>query len=148
MLLIAGYWPGMVLTVFVIPVVLFTVWYYRENLSFIVALCVSTTILAVPVHIYDEILLACPILWVYSHRESFSGRVGRRLLILLDLSLAVGWVFQILLAVLYLMNPRVALLLWELPVGLTAILPYAAILPLLYFAFCNRDKIALLDSAP
>jgi hypothetical protein len=130
-----GRYPGMVLGAAIVAAVAIATWRHRDNLAFTTALCISAVLLVVPLHLYDQFLLLCPAVWLFANRDSFADWAGRMLLVTLDISLTIGWIWQVLLVPVYLLSQKAALILWGLPFGLIAVLPYAAFLPLFYWAF-------------
>lgn len=131
--------PGIVLTVAIVASVAVATWRHRDDLSFTSALWISTVLLVVPLHIYDQYLLMVPVLWLFVNRDLFTGWTGRRLLIALEISIIIGWFWQILLVPMYMLSQHAAMILWGLPFGATGVIPYTAFLPLLYRAFRITD---------
>ncbi|MGB3630629.1 MAG: glycosyltransferase 87 family protein [Terracidiphilus sp.] len=130
-----GRLPGTVLAVAIVAAVAIATWRHRDDLPFTSALCVSTVLLVVPLHLYDQFLLLVPALWLFANRDCFAEWTGQRLLALLDIALTIGWVWQVLLVPVYFLSRHAALILWGLPFGLIGVLPFTAFLPLFYRAF-------------
>jgi hypothetical protein len=130
-----GRLPGMVLAAAIVAAVAIAVWRHRDDLPFTSALCVSTVLLVVPLHLYDQFLLMVPALWLFANREAFAEWTGQRLLALLDISLTLGWIWQLLLVPVYLFSRHMTMILWGVPFGLIGVLPFTAFLPLFYRAF-------------
>jgi hypothetical protein len=130
-----GRLPGIVLAAAIVAAVAIAVWRHRDDLPFTSALCVSTVLLVVPLHLYDQFLLMVPALWLFANRDAFAEWTGQRLLALLDISLTLGWIWQLLLVPVYLLSRHMAMVLWGVPFGLIGVLPFTAFLPLFYRAF-------------
>lgn len=130
-----GKTPGMILAGVILPVVAVAIWRHRSDLPFTSALSIATVLLVVPLHLYDQSLLLAPVLWLFINRELFAGWVGVRLLLVLEISLMLGWIWQMVDAFLFQLNRGLAVSIWEGPFGLIAVLPVAAFLPLFYRAF-------------
>lgn len=130
-----GRLPGMVLTAAVVGSAAVAIWRRRNDLAFTSALGIATVLLAVPLHIYDQYLLLVPVLWLFVNRELFSGWTGRRLLLALEISITLGWFWQILLVPVYLLSRHATTILWGVPFGASWVIPFTAFLPLVYRAF-------------
>lgn len=139
-----GTWPGIALTIAVLVSVAVATWRHRNDLPFTSALWISTVLLVVPLHIYDQYLLLFPVLWLVVNRDLFAGWTGRRLLLALEISIALGWVWQLLLLPVYVLSHRAAIILWGGPFGASGVIPFTAFLPLLYRAF----RVAAVPAAP
>lgn len=132
---IMGRLPGIVLAVAVVASVGIATWRHRDDLSFTSALWISTVLLVVPLHIYDQSLLLVPVLWLFVNRDLFTGWTARRLLLTLDIAITLGWFCQIVLVPIYMLSRHAATILWEGPFGAVGVIPFTAFLPLLYRAF-------------
>jgi hypothetical protein len=142
MISILGRVPSIVVGAAIVAAVAIATWRHRDDLLFSSALCISTVLLVVPLHLYDQYLILAPALWLFANRDSFADWNGRMLLSVLDISLTLGWVWQVLLVPVYFLSRQAVMILWALPFGLVGVLPIAAFLPLLYSAFWTRRSHA------
>jgi hypothetical protein len=120
---------------------IYVLWKWREDLPFTVAYCVATFSLLIRFHFYDEILLLAPITWLALNRIRTKLWTSKILSASVTISLVMGWFFMIAISLLYLVSQRVALILWEFPLGLAGSLPFLVFFALWHQAFIIRSRI-------
>jgi hypothetical protein len=130
-----------VLSILVLIATGYILWIRRENLAFTVAFSVAAFSLVIPFHIYDEILLLAPIVWLVFHHEEFDGWTSRILLAGVKVALCLGWICTAAISLLSLISTRVALVTWEFPLGLVGMLPITVFLALGHYGLYQRYRL-------
>ena len=132
---------GNIFSVLILASVAYVIWKWREDLPFTVAYCVAAFSLLIKYHFYDEMLLLAPITWLAFNRVRFTRWTSRILFAAVAISLCMGWFFMIAISLLYMVNQRAALIVWEFPLGLAGSLPFLVFFSLWQQAFLIRSRL-------